>query len=153
MKNYVIVRGANDLTACAVQRHGSLLWHGGPWPPMPCSEIPPSGQDDMGEAAMRGGVKRRCVPSMNSHVIVRETNDLTGCAVQRHGSSPQHGVSWTPAASLHENHVIVSGANDLTDCAVQRHRSSPQHSAPWNAMPSGAIPPGACPELRRKGSG
>jgi hypothetical protein len=71
-------------------------------------------------------VKRRCVPSMNSHVIVREANDLTDCAVQRHGASPQHGVSWTHAASLHENHVIVSpslrsrvnSANDLTDSAM-----------------------------------
>jgi hypothetical protein len=143
------VNSANDLTDCAVHHHRSSPQHSAPWSSATSGEIPLSGQDDMGEAAMRGGVKRRCVPSMNSHVIVREANDLTDCAVQRHGASPQHGVSWTHAASLHENHVIVSpslrsrvnSANDLTDCAVQRHRSSLQPCVPWPPMPCSEIPP------------
>jgi len=47
--------------------------------------------------------------------------------------------------------VIVNGVNYLAGFAVQRHRSWPQHRAPWLSVPSGAIPPGACPELRRRG--
>jgi hypothetical protein len=55
---------------------------------------------------------------MKNHVIVSGANDLTDSAAQRHGSSPQHGVLWTHAASLHENPVIVSETNDLTDSAM-----------------------------------
>jgi hypothetical protein len=92
-------------------------------------------------AATRCAMDTRRVLPMKPHVIVNSANDLTDCAVQRHGASPQHGVSWTHAAFLHENPVIVSGANDLAGCAVQCHRSLPQQGAPWNAMPCSEIPP------------
>jgi hypothetical protein len=82
--------------------------------------------------------EKPCLP-MKIHVIVspslrsrvNSANDLTDSSAQRHGASPQHGVSWTHAAFLHENPVIVSEANDLTDCAVQRHGASPQHGVSW----------------------
>jgi uncharacterized Zn-binding protein involved in type VI secretion len=120
-ENPVIVSGANDLTACTVQCHGSSPQHCAPWSSATSGEIPPSGQDDRdvcGDTRCRGTSlcsirEKPCLP-VKSHVIVREANDLTACAVQRHGSSPQHG-------------------------------------APQDALPCSEIPPGACPELRRRG--
>jgi hypothetical protein len=51
MKPHGIVSEANDLTDCAVQRHGSSPQHGVSWIPMPSGAMPPSGQHDMGFAA------------------------------------------------------------------------------------------------------
>jgi hypothetical protein len=127
-------------------------------------------------AVIQRAIEHRCIPTMKITVIVNGVHYLAGFAVQRHGSSLRHAVPSLapfvvplPTASLRtvrrpvsitlrfrciptmKPTVIVNGVNYLADCAVQRHGFSPQHGAPWSPVPSGEIPPGACPELRRRG--
>jgi hypothetical protein len=59
-------------------------------PPGACPELRRRGQDDIGEAAMRGGVKRRCVPTMN----IPET------PCHREGSERSHRLRCTTPWSI-----------------------------------------------------
>jgi hypothetical protein len=111
-------------------------------------------------AVIQRAIEHRCIPTMKITVIVNGVHYLAGFAVQRHGSSLRHAVPSLapfvvplPTASLRtvrrpvsitlrfrciptmKPTVIVNGVNYLAD----------------STMPSGEIPPGACPELRRRG--
>jgi hypothetical protein len=78
--------------------------------------------------------------------MVSGANHLTDCAVQHHASC--HGVRRVQPM---RNHVIVSGANDLTAYARQCRGVVTAALHPGRSMPYSEIPPGACPELRRRG--